>query len=394
MTAIGERPARGTRPPNRRELILAAAADLFARNGYAKVSMSAIAEAVAIGPSALYRHFKSKQQLLNAVIGDATTGVAHAIGGVRSSNLDGVATALARVAINHRSFGILWHREARRLTDDDRREHQREYQQIVQRLAENIHGNRPDLTPSQGDLLARSALAAANSISFHHLTLPGPQFVRLLADIVHAVLISPAVGLGNRRRMSTQLPRARSRRQEILDSAVELFSERGFAGVNTDDIGAAVGIVGPALYRYFPTKADILAAVLFRGDEWLQRDLSRVFAQADGPGRSMVELLRAYNTLAYDNPHLARVLVSEADHLPDAERHRARTAQHVYIDEWVNLLRQVHPGWTALEARIRVHAVQMLINDIAVDPHLREGDFAPATTFAMASAVLDLAGST
>src|SRR5258708_34199432 len=73
------RPARGTRPANRRQLIIAAAADLFSRKGYAAVGMGDVAEAVAIGPSALYRHFRGKRDLLAAVVGDALDSVDAAI---------------------------------------------------------------------------------------------------------------------------------------------------------------------------------------------------------------------------------------------------------------------------------------------------------------------------
>ncbi len=69
--SVPRRPARGTRPANRRQLIIAAAADLFSRRGYAGVGMGDVAEAVAIGPSALYRHFRGKQDLLAAVVGGA-----------------------------------------------------------------------------------------------------------------------------------------------------------------------------------------------------------------------------------------------------------------------------------------------------------------------------------
>jgi AcrR family transcriptional regulator len=65
------RPARGTRPVNRRQLIIGAATDLFSSKGYAGVGMGEVAEAVAIGPSALYRHFRGKQELLATVVTEA-----------------------------------------------------------------------------------------------------------------------------------------------------------------------------------------------------------------------------------------------------------------------------------------------------------------------------------
>ena len=40
---------------------------------------------------------------------------------------------------------------------------------------------------------------------------------------------------------------------QILRQAARLFAERGFRGTSVDDIGAACGISGPALYKHFPT---------------------------------------------------------------------------------------------------------------------------------------------
>ena len=60
------RPVR-TRDPARKQRILAAAADLFARNGFHSVSMEDIGEAVGITASAIYRHYDSKTAVLVAM---------------------------------------------------------------------------------------------------------------------------------------------------------------------------------------------------------------------------------------------------------------------------------------------------------------------------------------
>src|SRR6266540_2828251 len=57
-------------------------------------------------------------------------------------------------------------------------------------------------------------------------------------------------------------PRRRSRREEILEIAVRLFAERGYHGVSMDDIGAAAGVTGPALYHHFAGKEAMIAAAL------------------------------------------------------------------------------------------------------------------------------------
>ena len=57
---------------------------------------------------------------------------------------------------------------------------------------------------------------------------------------------------------------APTRREQILKEAARLFAERGFHGVGVDEIGAAVGISGPGLYRHFAGKDAMLAELLVR----------------------------------------------------------------------------------------------------------------------------------
>jgi AcrR family transcriptional regulator len=52
------------------------------------------------------------------------------------------------------------------------------------------------------------------------------------------------------------------RRQQILETAAELFAARGFHGVSVADLGAAVGISGPGIYKHFAGKDAVLAEML------------------------------------------------------------------------------------------------------------------------------------
>ena len=51
------------------------------------------------------------------------------------------------------------------------------------------------------------------------------------------------------------------RRQEILDAAVRLISERGYNGTSVQDVADAVGVTKQGVLRYFPSKDNLLAAV-------------------------------------------------------------------------------------------------------------------------------------
>lgn len=59
-------------------------------------------------------------------------------------------------------------------------------------------------------------------------------------------------------------------RELILDAALTLFSEKGFDGVGVDQIGEAVGMKGPSLYKHFKGKDAILDALIDQVNEHYQ----------------------------------------------------------------------------------------------------------------------------
>ncbi|MEU7003220.1 TetR/AcrR family transcriptional regulator [Nonomuraea sp. NPDC046570] len=58
-----------------------------------------------------------------------------------------------------------------------------------------------------------------------------------------------------------------ARRQQILDAAHELFSLRGYRGASMRDVAAQVGLSMAGLLHYFPSKEDLLEAVLQHRDD-------------------------------------------------------------------------------------------------------------------------------
>ena len=64
----------GQRPQNRRDLILDAAQELFARDGYGSTGIRAIAAEVGISEATIYHYFRSKDEILNAIISRTAEG--------------------------------------------------------------------------------------------------------------------------------------------------------------------------------------------------------------------------------------------------------------------------------------------------------------------------------
>ena len=86
--------------------------------------------------------------------------------------------------------------------------------------------------------------------------------------------------------VSTDRDRAKADRQtSLLREAARLFADRGYAGVSLEELGAAVGISGPAVYRHFAGKQALLGAILVRVSEGL-RDGGREVVAAGAQRRS------------------------------------------------------------------------------------------------------------
>src|SRR6202035_1855019 len=64
-------------------------------------------------------------------------------------------------------------------------------------------------------------------------------------------------------RTQTRRSRLKSdRRSKLLAAAERLVAERGYLAVRLEDIGAAAGVSGPAIYRHFPNKESLLVELL------------------------------------------------------------------------------------------------------------------------------------
>ncbi|WP_134144484.1 TetR/AcrR family transcriptional regulator [Mycobacteroides salmoniphilum] len=386
------RPARGTRPANRRQLIAAASADLFYRNGYANVSMSNIADAVSMGPSALYRHFRNKESLLATVVGDAVVELNSALVAALADPAGVAGSTLATVSLRNRAAGVLWQREGRYLPAEIRDELRSQTRTIGVTIAALVRRQYPALDETQADLLSWCALAIAQSISYHRLQLPAAEFAATLTALVDNALAVPMplldpvpVSVESRPHL-----RASTRRETILTEATRLFGEQGFSNVSMEDIGHAVGASGPSLYNHFDGKSEILIAIMLRGAEWLQMDMNRSLARAADPRDALLRLLEDYWTFVCDNPYLTQLLVSELLELPQDQSERVRVTRRAYATEWANLLTQLHPEWDSVRARMRIHAVHTMMNHISLTPHLRKITSVDTALTRIGAALLEL----
>ncbi|MER6626935.1 TetR/AcrR family transcriptional regulator [Streptomyces sp. NPDC000987] len=163
---------------------------------------------------------------------------------------------------------------------------------------------------------------------------------------------------------------APTRRDQILKEAARLFAERGFHGVGVDEIGAAVGISGPGLYRHFPGKDAMLAELLVGISGQLLTGAKRRLKEADGTagaGAVLDSLIEGHIDFALDDRPLITLHDRELDRLRDSDRKLVRQLQRQYVELWVEVVREVYPGLAEPVARSAVHSVFGLLNST---PHL------------------------
>ncbi|GHH12524.1 TetR/AcrR family transcriptional regulator [Streptomyces rubradiris] len=162
---------------------------------------------------------------------------------------------------------------------------------------------------------------------------------------------------------------APTRREQILKEAARLFAERGFHGVGVDEIGAAVGISGPGLYRHFPGKDAMLAELLVGISGQLLTGARRRLAEADGTPATRVldSLIEGHIDFALDDRPLITLHDRELDRLRDSDRKLVRQLQRQYVELWVQVVREAYPALTEPAARSAVHSVFGLLNST---PHL------------------------
>lgn len=97
------------------------------------------------------------------------------------------------------------------------------------------------------------------------------------------------------------------RREEILDAALTLFSQKGVQAVSTRQIAEIAGISQPALYAYFATKDDIAAELCVRAFAILGERMEAARVDYVPTAENFERCLRVYIDFGLDHPDAYRV---------------------------------------------------------------------------------------
>ncbi len=126
--------------------------------------------------------------------------------------------------------------------------------------------------------------------------------------------IHPPADPAHRRR------RKEARPQELLDAALALFVEKGFAATRAEEVAARAGVSKGTLYLYYPSKEELLKAVIAH---YLSARIAEGAAQAAGFSGSASALLRGilidWWSQLYDSPAsgVFKLVITEVRNFPE-----------------------------------------------------------------------------
>ncbi len=107
--------------------------------------------------------------------------------------------------------------------------------------------------------------------------------------------------------MAVRLPAA-ERRQQLIETALTMFSERGLHGTSMDDIADAAGVTKPVLYQHFDSKRALFLELLDDVGRHLLRAITQATADAASPREQVETGLTAYFQFVADH-HASFVLL-------------------------------------------------------------------------------------
>jgi len=146
----------------------------------------------------------------------------------------------------------------------------------------------------------------------------------------------------------TRLPAAQ-RKEQLLDTAVRLFAERGYGGATTAELARAAGVTEPIIYRHFRSKKDLFIAVIDRTSDLITHTWERQLRNAANPAQRLRRLIGANPMVSDRGQGIYRVIVQamteivDPDILAAIQRHVVKL--HKFVSHEVSLAQE--EGWVS-----------------------------------------------
>lgn len=131
-----------------------------------------------------------------------------------------------------------------------------------------------------------------------------------------------------------------SRRDEILDAAIEAFAEGGYHGTSMEDIARIVGVRKRALYHYFTSKDELLFEILKQPTEVMIERLGEISSSADRPTEKLRQAFFLHIATMAEHLDELKVLLSETKYLKARRRKQIVSLRDRYESLFRKIIRE------------------------------------------------------
>lgn len=120
------------------------------------------------------------------------------------------------------------------------------------------------------------------------------------------------------------------REEALLQTAADCFCEYGYRATNLETIAERMGISRVTLYRYCPSKKELLVRIFERAMSFYQHDLRRICAQPIPAEEKLRQIIRHQIRTIVERRNILVVFFSEESHLPAEMACRVRAERRAY----------------------------------------------------------------
>jgi TetR/AcrR family transcriptional regulator len=185
--------------------------------------------------------------------------------------------------------------------------------------------------------------------------------------------------------------RKEARPLELLDAALDVFAEKGFAAARADDVAARAGVSKGTLYLYYPSKEALLIAVIRQSVLSDLTQVQRAFLVHEGPIADVLQGVVAERFQHLVNSrmsHVVKLMVTEAFNVPAVARmyvHEVILPAHALLGSMIERgiarreFRRVHVANTVHS--IVLPMVMMCLHKPNVAAHAEAWTAPPSSTF-------------
>ena len=145
------------------------------------------------------------------------------------------------------------------------------------------------------------------------------------------------------------MPRVRSDDYEakshaIMDCAAALFAKEGYPSAKMQDVAKACGATKSMLYHYFPTKDDLLYAMLMEHLERVVQGVEEAIASNGSARERLMKMVETYTQKSTQSRRRHMIAMQDVKYLPKQKQAPLIELQRTLTDRVSELLQQLNPG--------------------------------------------------